>query len=65
MGLEQDKSVNGPDNGPDLLDEPRLVMDSGVAARVALIAAPVPFRILYLAACGVQLLAGFAGGSAR
>lgn len=30
----------------------------------ALITAPVPYRILYLAACGVQLLGGFAGGSA-
>ncbi len=41
MGLEQDKSITGPESGPDLLDEPRLVMDTGVAARVALIAAPV------------------------
>lgn len=41
MGLEQDKSVTGSEAGPDLLDEPRLVMDTGVAARVALIAAPV------------------------
>lgn len=30
----------------------------------ALITAPVPYRMLYLAACGVQLLGGFAGGSA-
>ncbi len=30
----------------------------------ALFAAPVPYRMLYLAACGVQLLGGFAGGSA-
>jgi ribosome maturation factor RimP len=41
MGLEQDKSETGPETGPDLLNEPRLVMDTGVAARVALIAAPV------------------------
>jgi ribosome maturation factor RimP len=41
MGLEQDKSITGSETGPDLLDEPRLVMDTGVAARVALIAAPV------------------------
>jgi ribosome maturation factor RimP len=41
MGLEQDKSVTGPETGPDLLDEPRLITDTGVAARVALIAAPV------------------------
>jgi ribosome maturation factor RimP len=41
MGLEQDKSITGSETGPDLLDEPRLVMDTGVASRVALIAAPV------------------------
>jgi ribosome maturation factor RimP len=41
MGLEQDKSITGSETGPDLLDEPRLVTDTGVAARVALIAAPV------------------------
>ena len=41
MGLQQDKSITGTDTGPDLLAEPRLVMDTGVAARVALIAAPV------------------------
>ena len=41
MGLQQDKSITGTETGPDLLAEPRLVMDTGVAARVALIAAPV------------------------
>jgi ribosome maturation factor RimP len=41
MGLEQDKSITGSETGPDLLDEPRLITDTGVAARVALIAAPV------------------------
>ncbi len=30
----------------------------------ALISAPMPFRILFLAACGVQVLGGFAGGGA-
>jgi ribosome maturation factor RimP len=39
--LEQDKSVSAPDAGPDLLEEPRLIAETGVAARVATIAAPV------------------------
>lgn len=41
MRLEQDKSVATPDAGPDLLEEPRLVVETGVAARVAAIVSPV------------------------
>ena len=40
--MEQDKSETSPvDAGPDVLDEPRLIVETGVAARVATIAAPV------------------------
>ena len=39
-------------------------VSAAVITCVALITAPVPYRMLYLAACGVQLLGGFAGGSA-
>ena len=40
--MEQEQSETSPvDAGPDLLDEPRLIVETGVAARVATIAAPV------------------------
>lgn len=42
MCVQQDKSDTSPaDAGPDLLDEPRLIVETGVAARVATLAAPV------------------------
>ena len=42
IGLQEDKGVTTPaEAGPDLLDEPRLVVETGVAARIATIAAPV------------------------
>jgi ribosome maturation factor RimP len=41
MSLEQDKSVTGPETGPELLDEPRLIVETGLAARVAAITSPV------------------------
>ncbi len=39
--MEQDKSITAPESGPDLLDEPRLVTENGVAGRIAAIATPV------------------------
>lgn len=42
MCVQQDKGVTTPaEAGPDLLGEPRLVIETGVAARVATIASPV------------------------
>jgi len=46
-GLEQDKSNAAPVEVPELLDEPRLIVETGLAARVAMIAAPVLLDLGY------------------